>query len=100
MALSLGLSILFKEHNPLRFQIAPNNERNFSIFVCDSSDDSYVNGNSIGDGAYIYDVVMSLVSCISLALISMVIFRDERLMKTHPNNLIAVNCLCDSFIYF
>lgn len=45
------------------------------------------------------DMVLSLLSAISLACVTLLIFTDKRI-QGHPNMLIAYTCLFDSFNFF
>ena len=45
------------------------------------------------------DMILSLLSCLSLACVALMIFTDKRL-QGHPNMLIAYICLFNSFNYF
>lgn len=60
---------------------------------------TYVNQHNAEGFWFSYDVIASAVSSISLLIVACLILFDKRL-QMHPNMLVAIICLCDSFLFF
>ena len=56
----------------------------------------YVTQFKNGETWFRIDIVCIAISMISLSFISFAIFSDRRI-NGHPNNIIALICLCDAF---
>ena len=59
----------------------------------------YVNQFNSGTNWFKYDIVAAMISSISLLLVASLILFDFRL-QTHPNRMVAIICLCDSYLFF
>lgn len=65
---------------------------------CNPSD-ATVSNDDIGDTYFRLDIAGFTISFIALSCVGLVIISDKRI-RTHPNELIAYICLCDSYSYF
>ena len=60
---------------------------------------TYVNKHNQGEFWFNYDIIASTVSSFALLIVACLILFDKRL-QMHPNMLVAIICMCDSYLFF
>ena len=63
-----------------------------------NNNDSTVSSDDVGSTWFRLDVFGICLSLFSLSFISYAILTDKR-VRGHPNNIIALICLCDAYTY-
>lgn len=70
----------------------------YEVLTCNPASD-YAGTLDIGTFSFRYDVAAALASSFMLAFVAILIYSDPKLHK-HPNTLIAMIFLCDSYMFF
>ncbi len=68
------------------------------VLTCNPSN-VYVSSDNRGTFAFRFDIAAALASSFTLAFVAGLIYSDPKLRK-HPNDLIALVFICDSFTFF
>ena len=64
----------------------------------DPSNEDYVTADEVNDTWFRIDIACISLSMLSLSFVSWSILTDKRI-RGHPNNIIALICLCDAYQY-
>ena len=68
------------------------------IYIYCNPNENYVSDYYSDEGWFRYDISAALISSVSLAIVACIIFSDKRL-QGHPNKLIGVICMLDSYTF-